>query len=102
MNIKDFEQYEGYWEIIDENLFDEVFYMDLIEKLEPTEKVIKAIELMSYIFTDDRMEILEEIRMMDMLAQADMFDLWFDIIKSRDYLESVAKTVIYYSIGMPV
>ncbi|EAM3719459.1 hypothetical protein CWX89_000175 [Salmonella enterica subsp. enterica serovar 4,12:d:-] len=102
MNINDFEQYEGYWEIIDENLFDEVFYMDLIEKLEPTEKVIKAIELMSYIFTDDRMEILEEIRMMDMLAQADMFDLWFDIIKSRDYLESVAKTVIYYSIGMPV
>ncbi|HIG9752550.1 TPA: hypothetical protein ACYELJ_003641 [Escherichia coli] len=102
MNINDFEQYEGYWEIIDENLFDEVFYMDLIEKLEPTEKVIKAIELMSYIFTDDRMEILEEIRMMDMLAQADMFDLWFYIIKSRDYLESVAKTVIYYSIGMPV
>lgn len=102
MNINDFEQYEGYWEIIDENLFDEVFYMELIEKLEPTEKVIKAIELMSYIFTEDRMEILEEIRMMDMLAQADMFDLWFDIIKSRDYLESVAKTVIYYSIGMPV
>ncbi|HBR0026529.1 hypothetical protein [Klebsiella aerogenes] len=102
MNISDFEQYEGYWEIIDENLFDEVFYINRIEKLEPTEKVIKAIELLSFLFTDDRMEMLEEVRQMNMLAQADMFDLWFDIIKSRDYVEAVAKTVIYYSIGMPV
>lgn len=102
MNISDFEQYEGYCEIIDENLFDDIFYMERIEKLEPTEKVIKAIELLSYLFTDDKMEILEEIRLMDMLAQADIFDLWFEIIKSRDYVESVAKKIIYYSIGMPV
>ena len=102
MNISDFEQYEGYWEIIDDNLFDEIFYIDRIEKLEPTEKVIKAIELLSRLFTDDRMEMLEEVRQMNMLAQADIFDLWFDIIKPRDYVEGVAKAVIYYSIGMPV
>ena len=47
-------------------------------------------------------EVLGEIREMNMLAQADIFDLWFEIIKSRDYLESLAKTIIYYSIGMPV
>ncbi|WP_354637040.1 hypothetical protein ABXJ14_12400 [Morganella morganii] len=50
-----------------------------------TEKVIEAIELLSRLFTDDRMEMLEEVRQMDMLAQADIFDLWFDIIKSREY-----------------
>ncbi len=33
MNISDFEQYEGYWEIIDDNLFGEIFYIDRIEKL---------------------------------------------------------------------
>ncbi|HIC5636714.1 TPA: hypothetical protein ACW4BQ_004727 [Salmonella enterica subsp. enterica serovar Schwarzengrund] len=102
MNISDFEQYEGYWEIIDDNLFDEIFYIDRIEKLEPTEKVMEAIELLSRLFTDDRMEMLEEVRQMNMLAQADIFDLWFDIIKSRDYVKGVAKAVIYYSIGMPV
>ncbi|EBC5053514.1 hypothetical protein CQT90_23440 [Salmonella enterica] len=102
MNISDFEQYEGYWEIIDDNLFDEIFYIDRIEKLEPTEKVMEAIELLSRLFTDDSMEMLEEVRQMNMLAQADIFDLWFDIIKSRDYVEGVAKAVIYYSIGMPV
>lgn len=102
MNLSDFEQYEGYWEIIDDNLFDEIFYIDRIEKLEPTEKVIEAIELLSYLFTDDKMDMLEEVRRMNMLAQADIFDLWFDIIKSRDYVEAVAKIVIYYSIGMPV
>ncbi|ECW2453034.1 hypothetical protein F3V47_22280, partial [Salmonella enterica] len=65
MNISDFEQYEGYWEIIDDNLFDEIFYIDRIEKLEPTEKVMEAIELLSRLFTDDRMEMLEEVRQMN-------------------------------------
>ncbi len=62
----------------------------------------KAIELLSYFFAEDMREVLGEIREMNMLAQADIFDLWFEIIKSRDYLESLAKTIIYYSIGMPV
>ncbi|EAM5881829.1 hypothetical protein EPW57_08090 [Salmonella enterica] len=98
MNISDFEAYEGYWDIIDDDLFEDIFYMECIEKLEPTEKVLKAIELLSYFFAED----MREIREMNMLAQADIFDLWFEIIKSRDYLESLAKTIIYYSIGMPV
>ncbi|RXM24061.1 hypothetical protein EO238_14355 [Citrobacter sp. AAK_AS5] len=102
MNISDFEAYEGYWDIIDDDLFEDIFYMECIEKLEPTEKVLKTIELLSYFFAEDMREVLGEIREMNMLAQADIFDLWFEIIKSRDYLESLAKTIIYYSIGMPV
>jgi hypothetical protein len=50
MNISDFEAYEGYWDIIDDDLFEDIFYMECIEKLEPTEKVLKAIELLSYFF----------------------------------------------------
>lgn len=31
MNISDFEQYEGYWEIIDDNLFDEIFILIVLK-----------------------------------------------------------------------
>lgn len=33
MNISDFEAYEGYWDIIDDDLFEDIFYMECIEKL---------------------------------------------------------------------
>ena len=102
MNISDFEANRVSCDIVDHDLFEDIFYMECIEKLEPTEKVLKAIELLSYFFAEDMREVLGQIREMNMLAQADIFDLWFEIIKSRDYLESLAKTIIYYSIGMPV
>ena len=102
MNISDFEAYEGYWDIIDDDLFEDIFYMECIEKLEPTEKVLKAIELLSYFFAEDMREVLGQIREMNMLAQADIFDLVSATEYKRQNLESLAKTIIYYSIGMPV
>ena len=70
MNISDFEAYEGYWDIIDDDLFEDIFYMECIEKLEPTEKVLKAIELLSYFFAEDMREVLGQIREMNMLSEA--------------------------------
>ena len=102
MNINDFAKFENYEGIITDGIFEDVFYMDYVEEIELTEENKKYIEWLSYFFVAEMQDVLDEISELDMLEQISVFDFWFKIIQSRDEVEALARTTIYYKSGMPV
>jgi len=102
MNINDFAKFGNYEGIITDGIFEDVFYMDHVEEIELTEDNNKYIEWLSYFFVAEMQDVLDEISELDMLEQISVFDFWFKIIQSRDEVEALARTIIYYKSGMPV
>ncbi|MBZ7128767.1 hypothetical protein, partial [Klebsiella grimontii] len=96
MNINDFAKFENYEGIITDGIFEDVFYMDYVEEIELTEENKKYIEWLSYFFVAEMQDVLDEISELDMLEQISVFDFWFKIIQSRDEVEALARTIIYY------
>ncbi|EFE7610020.1 hypothetical protein F9S55_04285 [Escherichia coli] len=102
MNINDFAKFGNYEGIITDGIFEDVFYMDHVEEIELTEENNKYIEWLSYFFVAEMQDVLDEISELDMLEQISVFDFWFKIIQSRDEVEALARTIIYYKSGMPL
>ncbi|EBL6422363.1 hypothetical protein ACBE16_001769 [Raoultella ornithinolytica] len=102
MNINDFAKFGNYEGIITDGIFEDVFYMDHVEEIELTEENNKYIEWLSHFFVAEMQDVLDEISELDMLEQISVFDFWFKIIQSRDEVEALARTIIYYKSGMPV
>lgn len=102
MNIHDFAKFENYEGIITDGIFEDVFFMDYVEEIELTEENEKYIEWLSYFFVAEMQEVLDKISELDMLEQISVFDFWFKIIQSRDEVEALARTIIYYKSGMTV
>ncbi|EGB5539433.1 MULTISPECIES: hypothetical protein [Enterobacteriaceae] len=102
MNINDFAQFENYEGIISDGIFEDVFYMDYVEEIELSEEKKKYIEWLSYFFVAEMQGVLDEINELDMLDQISVFDFWFKLIQSRDEVEALARTIIYYKSGIPV
>ncbi|EPM8702644.1 hypothetical protein ACTR8G_000164 [Escherichia coli] len=102
MNINDFAKFKNYEGTISDGTFEDVFYMDYVEDIELTEENEKYIEWLSYFFVAEMQDVLDEISELDMLEQISVFDFWFKIIQSRDEVEALARTIIYFKSGMPV
>lgn len=102
MKINDFAKFENYEDIITDGVFEDIFYMDYVEEIELTEENEKYIEWLSYFFVAEMQDVLDVISEMDMLDQVSVFDFWFKLIQSRDEVEVLARTIIYYKSGMPV
>ncbi|MDT7484874.1 hypothetical protein [Citrobacter koseri] len=102
MKINDFAKFENYGVIISDGIFEDIFYVDYVEEIELTEENEKYIEWLSYFFVAEMQGALDEISELDMLEQISVFDFWFKIIQSRDEVEALARTIIYYKSGMPV
>lgn len=102
MKINDFAKFENYGGIISDGMFEDIFYVNYVEEIELTEENEKYIEWLSYFFVAEMQGALDEISELDLLEQISVFDFWFKIIQSRDEVEALARTIIYYKSGMPV
>lgn len=102
LEITEFLKYGVYEELIDAESFVEIFNVDYIKELEATDLACKSIEWLSYFFSTQFHEVLELIDEFDSVKQADIFDIWFSLICSRDELESLSRAIIHFKLGLPI